>query len=183
MSTHRYHRRDLNADLLRVVLGIAACVTPMFFIEPGATAIYVLGVFAAFFGLFGLRTLMQARTTVTLDETSITATGWRNAQIQWASLDALKLSYFSTRRDREAGWMQITLRGDGQRIAIHSTLEGFEDVCQRAFQAARHNDIEVTDATARNFAVIGLGDADLSTTIDKTPAALSGWGNPADWRR
>lgn len=183
MSTHRYHRRDLNADLLRVFLGIAACVTPMFFIEAGATASYVLGVFAAFFGLFGLRTLMQARTTVTLDQTGITATGWGNTHIAWDSLDTLKLSYFSTRRDREAGWMQITLRGSGHRIAIHSTLEGFEDICQRAFRAARDNDIEVSDATARNLAVIGLGEAGPAATIDQTPAALSGWGNPADWRR
>ena len=183
MSTHRYHRRDLNADLLRVALGIAACVTPMFFIEAGATAAYILGVFAAFFGLFGLRTLMQMRTTVTLDESGITTKGWSRAHIPWNSLDTLKLSYFSTRRDREAGWMQLTLRSAEHRIAIHSTLEGFEDLCRLAFQAARKNDVELSDATARSFAVIGLGDVGLSTPTDATPAALSGWGNPADWRR
>lgn len=183
MTTHRYHRRDLSADLLRVVLGIAACVTPMFFIEAGATASYVLGIFASFFGLFGLRTLMQSRTVVTLDDSGISATGLSNTHIPWDSLDTLKLSYFSTRRDREAGWMQITLRGKGRRIAVHSTLEGFEEVCQLGFQAARKNDIELTDATARNLAVIGLGDAAFSATVNQTPAALSGWGNPADWRR
>jgi hypothetical protein len=182
MSTHRYHRRDLKADLLRASLGVAACVTPMFFIEPGATATYVLAVPAAFFGLFGLRTRLHTRTMVTLDDDTIEMTGWTSARITWNDLDALKLSYFSTRRDREAGWMQLTLRAGGQKIALHSTLEGFEDICRHAFRVTQTRDIELSDATARNLAVIGLGVGD-AIQHNETPAALSGWGNPADWRR
>ena len=183
MSTHRYHRRDLNADLLRVGLGVAACVTPIFFIPPGATATYVLAVFAGFFALFGLRTLMQIRTTLQVDPSGVSVTGWTSRYIPWDKLERLKLSYFSTRRDREAGWMQLKMYGNGTQIAVHSTLEGFEDVCRLAFRAARSNDIEISDATARNFGVIGMGDTDGYEAVEKPPAALSGWGNPADWRR
>ncbi|MBT5569923.1 MAG: hypothetical protein HOJ90_01770 [Alphaproteobacteria bacterium] len=182
MTTHRYHRRDLNADLLRACLGVAACVTPMFFIAPGAIATYVLAAPAIFFGLFGLRTWLHTRTVVTLDDAAIEMTGWGSARIPWQDLDTLKLSYFSTRRDREAGWMQLTLRAGGNKIALHSTLEGFEDICRQAFRVTQTRDIEMSDATARNFAVIGLGASD-TTQHEKTPAALSGWGNPADWRR
>lgn len=183
MSTHRYHRRDLNADLLRVVLGVAACLTPIFFIPAGATAAYILAGFAGFFALFGLRTLIQARTTLQLDPSGVSVTGWTSRRISWDKLDRLKLSYFSTRRDREAGWMQLKMHGNGTQIAVHSTLEGFEDVCRLAFRAAEANDIELSDATARNFSVIGLGGTETHEAINKPPAALSGWGNPADWRR
>lgn len=185
MSVHRYHRRDLNADLLRAGLGVAACVVPMFFLAPGATATYVLAVPAVFFALFGLRTWLHTRTELTTDETGLTVSGMSGARLDWAALDTVKLSYFSTRRDREAGWMQLKLRGGGAKIAVHSTLEDFETVCRQAFHAAQSRDLELSDATARNFAVIGLGAGPegLTPDIDKTPAALSGWGNPADWRR
>ena len=102
MSTHRYHRRDLNPDLLRVGLGVAACVTPIFFIPPGATATYVLAVFAGFFALFSLRTLMQIRTTLQADPSGVSVTGWTSRHIPWDKLDRLKLSYFSTRRPQKA---------------------------------------------------------------------------------
>lgn len=183
MSTHRYRRRDLNADLVRTGLGVAACVIPIFFIEAGAPAAYVLSGFAGFFVLFGLRTLLQTRTVATLDENGVAISGWTARRIPWDKLDAMKLSYFSTRRDREAGWMQLKMYGNGTRIAVHSSLEGFEEVCRRAVRAAQDNDIEVSHATARNLAVIGLGDHAHSETVARTPAALSGWGNPADWRR
>jgi hypothetical protein len=182
MTTHRYHRRDLNADFLRAGLGLAACITPMFFIAPGAAATYVLALPAAFFGLFGLRTRLHTRAVVTLDDDAIEITGWMSSRIAWNDLEALKLSYFSTRRDREAGWMQLTLRVVGQKIALNSSLEGFEDICRHAFHVTQTRDIELSDATARNLAAIGLGVDDLIQHTKK-PAALSGWGNPADWRR
>ncbi|MGY8955694.1 MAG: hypothetical protein ACKVJT_01385 [Alphaproteobacteria bacterium] len=184
MSTHRYHRRDLNADLLRAGLGSAACITPLFLLEPGAIASYVLAVPAAFFILFGLRTWAHGRTRVTLDDSGVVIDGWTASRLSWRDLETLKLSYFSTRRDREAGWMHLTLRGAGTKLSIHSTLEGFEDVCRQALRAAQTHDVELSDATARNFAALGMGSTgELAPPIDTTPAALTGWGNPADWRR
>jgi hypothetical protein len=120
MSTHRYHRRDLNADLLRAGLGSAACITPLFLLEPGAIASYVLAVPAAFFILFGLRTWAHGCTRVTLDDSGVVINGWTASRLSWRDLETLKLSYFSTRRDREAGWMHLTLRGAGTKLSIHS---------------------------------------------------------------
>lgn len=181
MTRLRYHRRDINADLLRASLGLVACVLPMFFLEAGAAAAYVLAVPAAFFALFGVRTLFNARTVFIHDETGIRAEGARTADIRWDELRGVRLSYFSTRRDREAGWMQLKLTGARGALNLHSTLDGFEEVCRAAFRAAQVRDLELSDASVRNFAMLGLGTAAPSTP--STPAALSGWGNPADWRR
>jgi len=181
MTRLRYHRRDINADLLRAGAGLAACVTPMFFLEPGAVASYVLAVPAACFALFGLRTVTNARTVFTFDETGIRAEGGHRADIRWDDLRDVRLSYFSTRRDRESGWMQLKLKGGDGALTLHSTLDGFEDVCRAAFRAAQARGLDLTAASARNFAMLGLGAAAPSTP--STPAALSGWGNPADWRR
>ena len=35
--------------------------------------------------------------------------------VEWNRLDRLKLSYFSTKRDRSDGWMQLTLGSAGGR--------------------------------------------------------------------
>ncbi len=181
MSQHRYHRRDINADYLRAGIGLAACVTPMFFLAPGAIATYVLAVPAAFFALFAARTAVNARLQISMDEDGIEAHGATSKRLEWNALHKVKLSYFSTRRDREAGWMQLKLVGDAGTLTLHSTLEGFEDVCRAAYRAAAVHEMDLTDATARNFAELGLGA--IATATAPTPAALSGWGNPADWRR
>ncbi len=181
MTRLRYHRREISADLLRAGAGLAACVTPMFFLEPGAVASYVLAVPAAFFALFGMRTVTNARTVFTFDETGIRADGGHQANIRWDGLRDVRLSYFSTRRDREAGWMQLKLKGAESVLNLHSSLDGFEDVSRAAFRAAESHGLDLTEASARNFTMLGRDAAAPSTP--SSPAALSGWGNPADWRR
>lgn len=181
MTQHRYHRRAIQADLLRAGLGLAACVVPMFFLEPGAVAMYVLAVPAAFFALFGARTVTNARTRIILDETGLRAEGGHRAEIRWDELQDVRLSYFSTRRDREAGWMHLKLKGPNGGVNLHSSLDGFEEICRAAHRAAQARGLELTDASMRNFSELGLGAAFAQP--EKTPAVFSGWGNPADWRR
>lgn len=181
MSRHRYARRELNGDLLRAGAGIALCAVPLAFADVGTTGLYVLAAPAALFAVFGARTLRNRRVVIEVDENGIGNGRRPGGRIAWSELDTIKLSYFSTRRDRENGWMQLKLSGGGERLAITSALDGFETVCRAAWRAARAGEIEISDATARNFAALGLGGA--TTPREATPAALSGWGDPAEWRR
>lgn len=181
MSTHRYARRALNADLLRAVAGTGFCIVPLVFVDLGLWGALVFAIPAAMFAIFGLRTWANRQTVVRVDATGIALEGWTQRQVAWRDLQALKLSYFSTRRDREAGWMHLSLRDRTTKIALNSSLEGFEDVCRVAFNAAQNEDIELTDASARNFAALGMGAA--LPERNPTPASMTGWGNPADWRR
>jgi len=178
MSQHRYSSRTTNADLLRAAIGLACCLVPLVSVELGTVVTLVFAVPAALFAVFGLRTWRNRGTIVTVDADGIAAV--RQA-IAWDALATVKLSYFSTRRDRENGWMQLKLAGGGTTITVNSGLEEFEVVCRAAFEAARSHGIELTDASARNFAALGLGA--IVPDHDPVPAALTGWGNPADWRR
>ncbi|MBS28166.1 MAG: hypothetical protein CL566_04470 [Alphaproteobacteria bacterium] len=181
MSTHRYAPRALNADLLRAAVGTGFCLVPLVFVDLGAWGILVFAIPAAMFTIFGLRTWANRQTVVEIDAVGISLTGWSPRHIAWRDMSALKLSYFSTRRDREAGWMQLSLKDRTTKIALNPSLDGFEDVCRAAFNAARNEDIELTDASARNFAALGIGAA--IPERNPTPASMTGWGNPADWRR
>lgn len=178
MTQHRYSPRALNADLLRAGIGLVCCLVPLAAVDSGVVVTLIFAIPAALFAVFGLRTWRHRSLTVRVDADSI-STGART--IAWQDLTGVKLSYFSTRRDRESGWMQLTLRARHGTIALNSALEDFDTVCRAAFEAARQFDIELTDASARNFAALGLGA--ITPDHEPTPAALTGWGNPADWRR
>ncbi len=178
MTTHRYSPRALNADLLRAAIGLICCLVPLATVDFGVVVTLVFAVPAALFAIFGLRTWRNRAITVRVDADAISTPA---TTIPWQDLTGAKLSYFSTRRDRENGWMQLKLQGRQRTIALNSALEDFDTVCRAAFEAVRDQDIELTDASARNFAALGLGA--IAPDHEPTPAALTGWGNPADWRR
>ncbi|MBT7363636.1 MAG: hypothetical protein HN821_02500 [Rhodospirillaceae bacterium] len=181
MTSHRYTPRALNADLLRAGIGLFCCLVPLAAVDFGTVMTLVFAIPAALFAIFGLRTWRHRSVTVHLDADGISTEGPGATRIAWRDLGGLKLSYFSTRRDREPGWMQLKLRSQNGTIALNSALEDFDDICRATFEAARSFDIEMTDASARNFAALGLGA--IAPDHEPTPAALTGWGNPADWRR
>lgn len=180
MTAYRYSSAALNGDLARAGIGFGLCVTPLILVNLQYWVMLLLAGPAAIFAVFGVRTWLRRRCRIAVDERGITMTGFSPAKLSWRDLERYKLSYFSTRRDRSNGWMQLNLRSAHGRLSIDSNLDGFEEVCRRAFEAATENDVELSSATLRNLAELGLV-TDLSS--NSQPAASTGWGNPADWRR
>ncbi len=180
MNEYRYATAALNGDLVRAGIGFLLCVTPIALAGLEVWVMLLLAAPAALFAIFGTRTWLRRRTRIAMDETGISATGLTTASIPWRDLHRFKLSYFSTRRDRSNGWMQLNLRSPSGRLAIDSNLDGFDDVCRRAFRAAADNEVELSSATLRNLAQLGLV-SDMAP--NSQPSGSTGWGNPADWRR
>jgi hypothetical protein len=180
MNEYRYSTAALNGDLVRAGIGFLLCVTPIGLANLEVWVALLLAAPAALFAIFGTRTWLRRGIRVAVDEAGISATGLTAAAIAWRDLHRFKLSYFSTRRDRSNGWMQLNLRGPSGRLSIDSNLDGFDDVCRRAFRAAADNDVELSSATLRNLAGLGLV-SDMSPKPQSSGS--TGWGNPADWRR
>jgi len=180
MSEYRYAPGALTGDLVRAGIGFVLCAIPLAAISLELWTAVLLTVPAGLFALFGVRTWLRRGMRVAVDDDGITATGLAPTRIPWDDLHRFKLSYFSTRRDRSNGWMQLNLRGASGRLSVDSNLDGFDDICRRAFRAAADNGIELSSATLRNLAELGLV-SDLSANSD--PGGSAAWGNPADWRR
>lgn len=181
MSEYRYSTAALNGDLVRAGIGFVLCALPIALVSLETWVMLLLAAAAGLFALFGARTWLRRGIRVAVDDGGITATGLASARIPWGDLRRFKLSYFSTRRDRSNGWMQLNLRGPSGRLSIDSNLEGFDDICGRAFRAATDNDVELSSASLLNLAELGL-------VSDRAPNSQPGgsstkWGNPADWRR
>ena len=80
--------------------------------------------------------------------------------MEWNRVDRLKLSYFSTKRDRTDGWMQLTVGSVGGRtVKLDSSLDGFHDVVERAAHAAETAGLPLSDATRANLKAMGISVA------------------------
>lgn len=156
MSVHRYPRRTLAADYVRAAAGLVLTAGPLVAVPPGAVAGPILGVLATLFAAFGARTALRQASRIELEDDRLALIGpWRRS-IDWRELTGLRLRYFATRRDRSAGWMQLTLTAPDSRLRIDSTLEGFPAIARRAARAAQERRIALTPATVDNLRAFGV---------------------------
>ena len=111
------------------------------------------GLFAVFF----VRTALRHRTRYVLGPDTLCADGPAGTLVEWSRIDRMKLSYFSTKRDRSDGWMQLTVGSAGGRtMKVDSSLDGFHDIVERAARAAEANRLELSPATRANLRAMGI---------------------------
>jgi hypothetical protein len=91
-----------------------------------------------------------------MTDTEIRAHGVFDRTIAWAELDRMRLAYYSTRRDRKSGWMQLELGGSGARLSLDSRIEGFGEVVRRAAEAAADRHLQLSEPTAANLESLGI---------------------------
>jgi hypothetical protein len=153
----RYPQQTLTADYLRAAAGVVLCGAPLLLLDVNRwLAAFLLAGFALF-ALFLIRTALRHRTRFVLAPDTLSADGPLGAQVEWSRLDRLKLSYFSTKRDRSDGWMQLSVGSTGGRlIKVDSALEGFHDIVERAAQAAEATGAPLSDATRANLRSMGI---------------------------
>src|SRR3546814_11189227 len=121
MTTDRYPLQYVAGDYARAGSGFLLPACPLFWMTDSLPAVLLLGCPAILFAFFGMSTLLRQLTAVTLDEDGVSTSGPRNARVRWQELERVDLRYFSTRRDREKGWMQLLLWGQDQSAAVDIT--------------------------------------------------------------
>ncbi len=156
MSAHVYPRRELAADYLRGAAGLACSLGIFLVVDPHPAVAGVALVLAFVFALFTGRTALRQLTRFETGDQGIAARGPASTAIAWDELSDLRLRYYSTRRDREKGWMQLSLRGRRRRLRLESSLTGFEDVVERAARAAEANGLSLSDTTVSNLEALGI---------------------------
>lgn len=157
MMAYRYPTRALAGDYARAGSGVALTMGPLLFVPASPVMMGILGGLAALFLAFGARTALRQWTVVQVDDAGITAAGPVGSRIDWDDLEGLALAYYSTRRDRTRGWMQLTMKGNGRRVRIDSTIDGFRDIVLAAVRVAESRGLEMNPATTGNLAALGIG--------------------------
>jgi hypothetical protein len=155
-TRHVYPTTAMVGDYLRAAAGLVPTGV-VFATEPvGTVAATVLGSFAAVFGIFGLRTVLRHGTRLEMSDTELRALGAWPCTISWADLDRMKLTYYSTRRDRRSGWMQLDLGAGGARVKLDSRIAGFDRLVLRAAEVAVSRGIALSEATLANLEALGI---------------------------
>ncbi len=189
MSEHKYPFSAIRGDHIRAAAGLLLCGVPLFLVPVSPVPTVLLGCGTAVFGYFGWRNWVRQQTVMTLGDDGLTAAAprWRgrHARILWSDIGRVRLRFFSTRRDRSEGWLELAVRGGGTSLNLDSNISGFADIARRVFAAAAENGVEMPAATLANFRVLGLDTApeeDTGTTGDAgQPPPERGWGRPKDW--
>lgn len=166
MSVHRYDSRSVRSDLGRAAMGLVLTAGPLTIIGDSPAARAILGALAVLFLVFGLRTVLRGLTLVHVTEHGLSSDplGGRNwrlpglapRQIAWRDIRMVGLRFFSLKRDRSEGWMELSLGNGGGRLRLDSTLDGFKDIVVRAVAAARANGAVLSESTQINLAALGI---------------------------
>ena len=153
----RYPHRTLMADYGRAAAGVVLCGAPLLLLEVNRWLAVVLVLGFLLFAVFLVRTAMRHHTRYLLGHDTLCADGPGGTLVEWSRIDRLKLSYFSTKRDRSDGWMQLSVGSTGGRtVKLDSSLDGFHDIVARAAQAAEAAGLPLSEATRANLKAMGI---------------------------
>ena len=152
-----YPVRALLAAYAAGGAGTALSLGVLAFAEPAPAAGGATAAVALLFSVYFARTVCRQLTQLELDDAGLRARGPLAAAIRWEDLRSLRLDYFSTRADREGGWMQLRLRDSQRTIRVDSELEGFAVLVRRAAREAERRGLALDAATAANLAALERG--------------------------
>jgi hypothetical protein len=156
VSVHRYPPQTLVGDYVRAGLGLLLTVPPLLFLGPGTAIALALIIVAAVCLFFVARTLERNRAVVSLDDEAITLTSFRTARVRWVDLARMTLSYYTVKRDKSEGWMELILKDDKATIKLDSRLEGFLAIVVKAARVARERRIPLNQITLSNLKALKI---------------------------
>jgi hypothetical protein len=153
---YSYSSGAMLGDYLRAAAGLAPVAAIFATVTVDTVpAVILLGV-AAIFGAFGVRTALRHGTILEVGDGGVRSVGLRRVAISWAALDRMKLAYYSTRRDRKSGWMQLQLGAGPARLTLDSRLDGFDQVVRQAALAATARELDLSEATVANLQALHI---------------------------
>ena len=156
VSRHRYPPRAVMLDYLYSGLGLLFTLGPLGLAASGGPAAWVLGALAALFAVYGIRTMLRHRTWLGVSEDGITVHGLVRRHLPWEQLTRCTLGYYSTRRKRDRGWMQLTLKAGRRSLRIDSQIEGFNTIVRRAARASTARGIALDHTTRENLRALEI---------------------------
>lgn len=161
--SYAYPVSSLAIDYARAGLGALVTAGPVVMVSMPPVAVAILCLLAILFFAYGIVTVLRHRMKIDVSDGWI-AVSPGGGRYFWQHLQSVRLKYYSTRRDRRGGWMQLVLMFNNKRLRIDSGLEGFDDVVRRAAAAARGVGLALDATSLTNLAALGISLDDKRST-------------------
>lgn len=156
MTRLYYPVSRLWPDYLRAGLGLAICLGLLLFATPQSVIFVLLVGLSLLLAWLGVITMWRQQIEITLDASGAARSGrWglgRQLVMPWSGLRNVTLRYYSTRRDRSEGWLQLTIEGENGILRADSDLIGFPILVEQAIAAAGARGVVLSEATRLNAA-------------------------------
>lgn len=151
-----YPARTLFGNYLRAFFGIVLTSAALLLLNPISVIVYLLVFLLCLFLFYGIRAIIRHLTRLEVGGDGIYMIGPINRRIMWEDLGGFRLNYYSTRRDGEAGWMHLKLKGKGVKLSIDSTIGDFDELVRLSSSVAYHNRLDIDAVTRRNLKALGI---------------------------
>lgn len=156
MSLHRYSFGALIGDYTRTAIGLLLTLGPLLVTTPLAIITAILAALAALFFAYGIRTVIRHCTAIGVSDKAMEARGPLGTRLAWQDVKGFSLRYFSTKRDRTGGWMQLKVRGRFRAIRVDSSIDGFESILSASARAVRARGLKLDPSTVENLRARGV---------------------------
>lgn len=156
MTTHRYERGAILADYARGGVGLAVFSVPLIATPLATTLTVIFSGLSALFGVYVIRTWLRSAQAIEVDGDGIRRSGPMSITIPWSELKTFEIRYFSTRRDKTGGWMEMKITAEGSKLAVESSIDDFEAVVRHCMLVAQRNGLELSPTTQDNLRALGL---------------------------
>ena len=151
-----YRKTAMLVDSLRGWTGLALSGLPLLTMRPIWPVALGLMALVGLFAGFLWQTWQRQHSRLRLTSSGVALVGGVERELAWHDLDGLRLRWFGTRRHGR-GWLELELRGRGQRLVVTSALDGFDQVVSEAVRAANRRGLPLEAATRANVeALLGL---------------------------
>lgn len=163
MTRLYYPLSRLWPDYLRAGFGLVICLGLVLFAAPQSVIFALLVGLSLLFAWLGAATVWRQQIEIELDASGVVRRSllagrlglgrWglgRTVALPWPAIKAVALRYYSTRRDRSEGWLQLTIEAEGGTLRVDSTLIGFPSLVERTFAAAERNGVIVSETSRLN---------------------------------
>jgi len=156
IATFCYPARNLVPDYLRAGAGFGLTMlpTPAALDGPWIVKIIVVGL-AVLFGSFAVTTFFRQKSTILADEHGLRLCGPRSAEIPWGEVEQVDLRYFSTRKEKDSGWLQLKVNGCNGKIKADSNLDDMDGLLGHVAAAIIRHGLVVTPIGRENFTAKG----------------------------
>ena len=163
--SYRYPASAIICDYVRGGIGVSVFLIPVVVFDLPAVSLYVCIAMGTLFVFYLRQTVVRHRTRIDMDDRMI-----RNRSdaecFAWSELSRVALRYFSVRRDRDGGWLELRLSSGGRSLHLDSRIEGFERIAAQAVRAAVENGLPLDSATLCNFDALGICQPELTDQRD-----------------
>ncbi|WP_417828781.1 hypothetical protein [Thalassospira sp.] len=152
VQTMAYPPKLMAPDLAKSVVGMLICGVIALIPDMLSIIQWTAAGLALLFVFYFARTVIRFQSKIYVSEYGIRLSSIRGGTaFAWPELSKFRLRYFSTKRDGNKGWFELTLHGGDAKIVAESTLDGFDDLLEISRDWAKDNQLLVDDVTRTNL--------------------------------